>query len=129
MHTSIISRIFGGVEGKAMASNPPWSAASAIFLRMPPRRSRKSPHRPLQLVLRRLDNSLHGETKFPLEDLERCRGPEGPHADALAIPPDILRPAKKPTPVRPRPEPIRRGVKPNHGRPRPGRRTVPMKAY
>src|SRR5208337_2473517 len=94
MHTSMISRIFGGVEGKAMASNPPWSATSAIFMRLPPRRPRTSSHHPLQLVLCRLDNSLHGETKFPLEVLERCRGPEGPHADALAIRPDILRPAK-----------------------------------
>src|SRR5271157_3195951 len=94
MHPSIISRIFGGVEGKAMASNPPWSAASAISMRMPPRRPCTSPHRPLQLVHCRLDNSLHGETKFPLEVLERCRGPEGPHADALTIRPDVLRPAK-----------------------------------
>src|SRR5208337_1287591 len=94
MHTSMISRIFGGVEGKAMASNPPWSATSAIFMRLPPRRPRTSSHHPLQLVLCRLDNSLHGETKFPLEVLQRCRGPEGPHADALAIRPDILRPAK-----------------------------------
>src|SRR6516165_10074963 len=57
--------------------------------RLGPSRLRRS-----QLGLRGLDDPVCGEAEFPLEILERRRGPVGPHADALARGPDVLRPAE-----------------------------------